>query len=236
MRCVVSCLYIPVLSRTGCITAFFQNPRFRWYIATVMEEGSIQEKKSRSETPGPDAEDLRAISEALTGNTDAFRIIVEHHGAMVYRLARSFLGSREEAEEASQEVFFKVFRSLRSFSLEKPFLPWLSAVAMNHLRSHYARVRRIDERIVREGEEIRATAAQSDPQVIVQTSEARHEVRKAIASLAPGIREALCLYYLEGMSVSQVSAVLGIGSENVKSRLLRGRKKLREFLDPDATR
>jgi RNA polymerase sigma-70 factor (ECF subfamily) len=200
-----------------------------------MEEGSTTEARRGPGTPGPDAEDLQAVAETLRGNTEAFRIIVDHHNARIYRLANSYLGNREDAEEASQEIFFKAFRSLRSFRLEKPFLPWLYAVAMNHLRTRYARIRRVEERIVRNGGEVPTAAAEDSPAAVVESTEAREEIRRAIAFLPAGIREAVSLYYLEALSVSEVSVVLGIGVENVKSRLFRGRKMLKEILGPGAT-
>ncbi|MCX7038295.1 MAG: RNA polymerase subunit sigma-24, partial [Spirochaetes bacterium] len=77
------------------------------------------------QAPNTDAEDLLAVSEVLRGNVDAFRVIVDHYRGLVFRLALSSLGSREEAEEAAQEVFLRAFRSLRSFHLGNRFLPWL---------------------------------------------------------------------------------------------------------------
>ncbi len=73
----------------------------------------------------------------------------------------------------------------------------------------------------------------SEPPAVVEKAEAREELRRAVRSLPSGIRDVVSLYYLEAMSVSEVSALLGIGLENVTSRLLRGRKRLREILDPE---
>ena len=182
-----------------------------------------------------DAEDLLAVSEVLRGNADAFRAIVERYRGLVFRLALLSLGSRDCAEEEAQEIFFKAFRSLRTFRLENRFLPWLYAIASNHLKTAAGRAHRIDERLVRGGEErIRAPEC-DDPQLSTQRSESLIEVRGAVARLPPPIREAVQLFYLEGMSVEQVGSALGIGSENVKSRLLRGRNRLRRTLDSDAT-
>lgn len=182
-----------------------------------------------------DAEDLLAVSEALRGNADAFRAIVDRYRGLVFRLALFSLGGREEAEEAAQEIFFRAFRSLRSFRLENRFLPWLYSIASNYLKSAAGRARRIDAKLIRGGEEHLLAPECDDPQASAQRSQSLAEVREAVAGLPTPIREAIRLFYFEGMSVEQVGSALGIGSENVKSRLLRGRKRLRQALDPGAT-
>jgi len=183
-----------------------------------------------------DAADLKAVSETLRGNREAFRLIVERHGPLVLRLASSFLRSREEAEEASQEIFFKAYRSLRSFNLEKAFLPWLYAIAVNYLRTRYRQNRRREERIVTSSSEIPSEGGLTDPVSAAEAAHDRDQLQRAIESLPAGVREVVSLYYTGGLSVSQIAESLGIGIENVKSRLHRGRKGIREYLDRDATR
>ncbi len=139
------------------------------------------------------ADELTAIAEVLRGNTDAFQLIVERYKALVFRLALSFLGSREEAEEAAQEIFFRAFKSLHRFSLDKRLLPWLYSIAINYLRSAYGRMRRREARI--------------------ETGD--HD--------------------FEELNVEAIATILGIGEENVKSRLFRARHKLRQILGKDAT-
>ena len=205
---------------------------------SLRRQGSVLYSSGMGEgkqAPSSDAEDLLAVSEVLRGNVDAFRVIVDRYRGLVFRLALSSLGSREEAEEAAQEVFLRAFRSLRSFHLGNRFLPWLYSIASNYLKTTAVRVRRIQERLVRGGEQRLLASECDDPQASTQRSQSLAEVREAVAALPPSIRDVVRLYYFEGMSVEQVGGALGIGGENVKSRLLRGRKKLREALEPDAT-
>ena len=205
---------------------------------SLRRQGSVLYSSGMGEgkqAPNTDAEDLLAVSDVLRGNVDAFRVIVDRYRGLVFRLALSSLGSREEAEEAAQEVFLRAFRSLRSFHLGNRFLPWLYSIASNYLKTKAVRVRRIQERLVRGGEERALAPECDDPQASTQRSQSLAEVREAVAALPPSIRDVVRLYYFEGMSVEQVGGALGIGGENVKSRLLRGRKKLREALEPDAT-
>ena len=194
----------------------------------------MDEGKSTAQN-GADAEELFAISEVLRGNADAFRTIVDRYRGLVFRLALASLGTREEAEEASQEIFLRAFRSLRSFRLGNRFLPWLYSIASNHLKTAAVRTRRIHDRLVRGAEEHLAAPESDDPQASTMKGQSLEEIRRAVAALPPPVREVVRLYYFEGMSVEQVSRALGIGGENVKSRLLRGRRRLREVLDRGAT-
>jgi len=181
------------------------------------------------------ADELAAIGEVLRGNNDAFRLIVDRYKGLVVRLSLSFLGNREEAEEAAQEIFLRAFRSLHRFSLDKRLLPWLYSIAVNHLRSAYGRMRRRDERTTAVEVEL-AAGGESDPQRIVVDDYERTALRHAVDCLPPTLREVVVLYYYEQMRVEGISSILGIGVENVKSRLFRGRQKLRETLQKSATR
>ncbi len=181
------------------------------------------------------AADLAAISAVLRGDRSAFRGIVERYKGLVYRLSLSYLHGPEEAQEASQEIFVKAFRALPSFRIERRFLPWLYAIASNHLRRRYGKLRRQETRETG-GETDALPAPRSlDPQEALLRAESEQQVHEAIESLPRPVKEAVVLYYFEGMSVEQVSVALGIGSENVKSRLLRARRKMKDVLRAYAT-
>lgn len=185
----------------------------------------------RAEVPGR-ADELAAIGEVLRGNRDAFRLIVDRYKGLVVRLSLSFLGNREEAEEAAQEIFLRAYRSLHRFSLDRKLLPWLYSIAINHLRSAYGRMRRREEHVAA-AESEPAAGADSDPQHLVLEELEKAALRRAVDSLPPTLREVTVLYYYEDLSVETIATILNIGEENVKSRLFRGRQKLREILRPE---
>ena len=182
-----------------------------------------------------EADDLFTISEVLRGNTDAFRSVLERYQGLVFRLALASLGNREEAEEASQEIFLKAFRSLRSFRIEKRFLPWLYSIASNHLKTRAVRIRRVEAKLVRDEQERVPTRPKDDPQAHLLREQDIAEVRRVVAALPFPLREVVRLHYFEGMSAELIGSLLGLGSENVKSRLLRARRRLKELLDESAT-
>lgn len=180
------------------------------------------------------ADELAAVSEVLRGNKDAFRLIVDTYKGLIIRLSLSFLGNREEAEEAAQEIFLRAYRSLHRFSLDRRLLPWLYSIAVNHLRSAYGRMRRREDRVTAADTEPPA-GIDSDPQRQVLEEMERAALRRAVDALPANLREVAVLYYYEELSVETIATVLHIGEENVKSRLFRGRQKLRETLRPGAT-
>jgi RNA polymerase sigma-70 factor (ECF subfamily) len=171
----------------------------------------------------------------LRGNASAFRGIVQRYKGLLFRLARSYLNDPEEAEDACQDIFLKAFRSLGSFSIDRRFLPWLYSIASNHLRTRVGRVKRLHEKTVHPPVEVIPADKSADPRESFIRQESLRDIRAAVAALPPPVRDVVHLYYFEGMNVEQVSSALGVGKENVKSRLLRGRKRIKEILSGPAT-
>jgi len=177
---------------------------------------------------------LQAVSEVLRGNTEAFRLIVERYKNLLYRLSLSFLGNPEDAEECAQDILMRAFRYLRRFSLERRFLPWLYGIAVNHLRTVYARNRSREAQ--RRAWECTADAGQAnDPHEILERVQSRENVRAAVSCLPRTLREPMILHYFEELSVATIAEILQLGEVNVKSRLLRGRRELRRKLEEGAT-
>ncbi len=185
-------------------------------------------------TDAGEAPDLAAVGEVLRGNSDAFRLIVERYKKLLYRLSYSFLGNHEDAEESTQDILMRAFRYLPRFSLDKRFLPWLYGIAVNQLRTAYARNRRRESKRLA-WESAPDEALPPDPQELLETAQSRRGIRVAVASLPRTLREPMILHYFEELSVSAIAEALGIGEVNVKSRLLRGRRQLRRMLEDGAT-
>ncbi len=174
-------------------------------------------------------EDLAAVSRVLQGDTEDFRLIVEKYHSAVYRLCRSYMKNIEEAEDAAQEIFLRAFKSLSRFKLEKRFFTWLYTIAVNHLKSRYGKIRRIEEK--RETLQDEPDRNPQTPEEKVLRKELQEEIRGAVELLPETLKEVTVLYYLEEMDVPDVSETLGISRENVKSRLFRARKKMRLSLE-----
>ena len=183
---------------------------------------------------GGEAQDLAAVSEVLHGNTEAFRLIVDRYKEMLYRLSFSFLGNREDAEECSQDILMRAFRYLHRFSLEKRFLPWLYGIALNHIRTSYAKNQRREARH-RAWQRLAEVRHSADPQELLDTAQSREEIRVAVASLPRSLREPVILHYYEELRVGTIAEILGVTEANVKSKLLRGRRRLKKIIEQGAT-
>lgn len=183
------------------------------------------------ETRG-DADSVRRI---LSGDTGAFRFLVDSYSDAVYRFCLARLGNPDEAEDAVQDVFIRAFRSLSSFDVSRSFSSWLFGIAANRVRTRYGK--RSSEAALLERVTIEASGfeygpdAPDNPETLALEAMSLEEVRTAVALLRPAYRIVVELYYFAGLKVVEVSEALGLGSEAVKSRLFRARKDLSTIFD-----
>ena len=177
--------------------------------------------------------DAEAIRRTLAGETDAFAALVARYERMVYNLAYSRTGSREDALDASQECFLRAWRALPSFRLDSSFPTWLYRICLNHVLDGYRKKKR------RGGEtdldQAQAVAADSryDPQEAVAADERAEAVRRAIRQLPEDHRTIIVMRDMEDMTYAQIGEALGLGEGTVKSRLNRARASLRKLLEND---
>jgi RNA polymerase sigma factor (sigma-70 family) len=182
---------------------------------------------------GKEITDSEAIARIVAGDSGAFRLVVERYEPAVRRLATRYLHDDAQVQDAVQEVFLKVFTSLRRFDPARRFFPWIYGIAVNHLRTL---ARRSARRRATEGPiNLPLPSKGETPEEISIRRSDERLVRRAVAALPASLRDAVILYYLEQLSIDDVASALGLGRENVKSRLHRSRARLREFLSGHAT-
>ena len=162
--------------------------------------------------------DVDDVARAARGDPTAFERVYRRHHGRVHALARRMLGS-DEAEDATQEIFLRAWRKLGSYRGEAAFSTWLHRLAMNLLVRRADRVRRIVTTTATLDGEARAAA---DPSV-----DARLDVDRALAALAPGLRAAVILHDIEGYSHAEVGELLDISMTAARMRLYRARVALR---------
>lgn len=191
---------------------------------------------------GVEQSDARCIERFLGGEDRAFEELVIRYQRRIYNLALRYLGVEDEAQETTQEIFIKVYRSLKSFRGEAKFSTWLYQVATNHCRNrikylkrrHYYQSTSMDcPQETEDGEMQQQYAADGpDPQQQVQTGQWREKVREAIDQLNEDHREAIILRDLQGMSYDEIASVTGQAVGTVKSRIHRARLELAQRLKP----
>ena len=156
--------------------------------------------------------------------------IVEQHSARVYRLAYRLTGNVHDAEDLTQDVFIRVFRSLHTYQ-PGTFEGWLHRITTNVFLDKMRRKQRI--RFDALSDESAARLPSRERRARSSTSHDAHfddDVQRALDALAPDFRAAVVLCDIEGLSYEEVAATLGIKLGTVRSRIHRGRAQLREAL------
>ena len=155
--------------------------------------------------------------------------LVAEHADRVYRLAYRLSGNQHDAEDLTQETFIRVFRSLNNY---KPgtFEGWLHRITTNLFLDMVRRRNKIRMEALDTGYE-RLTDGRPDPQQAFAEANLDPDLQRALDSLAPDFRAAVVLCDIEGLSYEEVGATLGVKMGTVRSRILRGRQGIRDFLE-----
>ncbi|HTA44704.1 MAG TPA: sigma-70 family RNA polymerase sigma factor [Bryobacteraceae bacterium] len=183
--------------------------------------------------------DSTVVERCLSGDDSAWEELVRLHTRRIYSLCFRFTSKDSEAQDLTQEVFLRVYRSLGSFrSAEGSFATWLARLTRNLLIDHYRRTRNeritdsIEEQVPgTEGgrtEEKFKSDSRSDSAVAGR--EASELLQTALGKLSPELRETIILRDLQEMEYREIADVLAIPEGTVKSRLNRGRAELARLL------
>lgn len=173
------------------------------------------------------------------GSDEAFDYLVTYYHGTVYNLVYGILGNATDAADVTQDVFIKVFRGIHGFRGSSSLKTWLYKVAvrqaLNQRRWCWRHHR--DQVSIDAGEEGKSSRfdlpdAKATPFDECAVHEMQAKVRKALATVPPKFRSAVILRDLEGLAYEEIAEVLDISVGTVKSRILRGRRVLKENLEP----
>lgn len=171
------------------------------------------------------------IARALEGDKDAFRVLVERYSHSVFRLAFRITGNEYDAEDVVQEAFLRAYRQLHRYESRAGFGTWIYRIASNYALDLIRARRRHGEEEVNEN--AMATAADQPSQDrLVFSGEIQRRVDEVMATLTPQERLAFTLRHLEGQSIEEIGAVLGIAANATKNSIFRAVQKLRKGLEP----
>jgi RNA polymerase sigma-70 factor (ECF subfamily) len=184
-------------------------------------------------------DETRLVTELQAGSETAFDWLVTHYHAPVYNLILSMLGDVADAADGTQEVFLKAFRGIRSFRRGSSLKTWLYRIAIREALNHkrwFKRHLQKNVSIDAEPEEGHAAIEIEDLAATPFEQFAAHEIQAAVQSALQEIpevfRSAVILRDLEGLSYEEIAEVLECSAGTVKSRILRGRRALKELLEP----
>lgn len=179
------------------------------------------------------------VADARAGNAEAFTTLVNQYDRNIYRLALNITGRPEDAEDVLQETFLKAYTNLKQFQGNSRFYTWLVRIAVNEslmkLRKRRSdRTISLDEPIVTDDNELLAQEIEDwgeNPEQHYAQRELQEILSEALAGLEPVFRTVVVLRDVENLSTEETAALLNLSVSAVKSRLLRGRLKLRQRLN-----
>jgi RNA polymerase sigma factor (sigma-70 family) len=192
------------------------------------------EASASSEADKPLEPDSQLVQQCLQGDGLAWEKLVRVHTRRIYNICYRFTGQRHEAEDMTQEVFLRVYKTLGKFRLSQgAFTTWMTSVTRNLLIDHHRRTKR--DRMTDSMEDVAEVEYKRAPGPLPDQaaldSELSDQVQRALAKVSPELREAVILRDLQGFEYSEIQKVLGVPEGTVKSRINRGRIELAKRLE-----
>jgi RNA polymerase sigma-70 factor (ECF subfamily) len=179
-----------------------------------------------SSAPPPATDEI--IERCLNGDQAAWESIVRIYRRKVFNVAYKFVGRHDQAEDLTQDVFLKLYKSLDTFDRRANFQTWLISVSRNLCIDHYRAVRKERETINRDVDPADFAPVSTDPRADTQL-EQRDRVRLlrlALDKLAPTLRTAVMLRDIQELTYQEIADKLHLPEGTVKSRINRGRTEL----------
>jgi RNA polymerase sigma-70 factor (ECF subfamily) len=168
------------------------------------------------------------IERCLHGDQAAWETIVRLHRRKVFNIAYKFVGRHDQAEDLTQDVFLKLYKSLETFDRRANFQTWLVSVSRNLCIDHYRSVRKEREVVNRDIDPSELTPASPDrsAQAELEQRDRVHLLRRALDKLPPSLRTAVMMRDIQEMSYHEIAERLSLPEGTVKSRINRGRSEL----------
>src|ERR671918_679088 len=168
------------------------------------------------------------IEQCLGGDQAAWDAIVRQNWRKVFNVAYKFVGKHDEAEDLTQDIFLKIFKSLDTFDRRANFQTWLISISRNLCIDHYRSVRKERETIDRDVDANELTPASRDPGPVAALEQADRVMllRQAMAALPDTLRTAVLMRDIQELSYQEIADALRLPEGTVKSRINRGRTEL----------
>ena len=181
------------------------------------------------------------VRRCLSGDAVAWEEIVQRYNRRIYNICYRFAGSAEDAQDLTQEVFIKMYRTLNSYDGDKgAFMTWVTTVTRNLLVDNFRKKKQdrmtdsLDAPPTEHEDAMPLSEQISDkglpPDARVQNRETREMVHRGLQKLSPELREAVVLRDLQDMDYREIATVLKVPEGTVKSRINRGRAELARLL------
>ena len=166
------------------------------------------------------------IRRASDGDADAFEQVYRAHCRFVYNVAWRVLGSREDAEEATQEVFVAIYRKLGSFSFESSLRTWIYRITVNTALNFAKKRSRYTDRNIPYEDGRHDSAAPNAADEVIEKENREQLVDAMLSALNPDQRACLVLRVMQDLSYEDIARTLNININTVRTRIKRAREKL----------
>jgi RNA polymerase sigma-70 factor (ECF subfamily) len=176
-----------------------------------------------------DATDAGLVRSTLDGDATAFAELVDRHSRACLRYATRMLGSREDAEEATQEALLRAHRALARYDGRTAFRTWLMSILINRCRTALLQRRRRTARVVLDEAAVQRAHADNAG----SNADLRFTIERALSELEAGQREAFLLKHVEQLSYDEMASATGVGVSALKMRVQRACDRLQQLLVED---
>ncbi|MEX2231619.1 MAG: RNA polymerase sigma factor [Cyclobacteriaceae bacterium] len=178
----------------------------------------------------PDHSDQEIVEKALGGDMRAFRLLVERHQSLVYKLAYRFVGARGDAEDITQETFIRLWKNLNRYRPEIKLTTWLYKIVANlcldFLKSKYNRQTKRSVEL----DDHRGMSSEWSADQSLLDKELRSAVEKLTRDFSPKQKAVFVLRDLEDLTMQEIAEILSMSAGKVKSNLYYARKKMGELI------
>ena len=186
-----------------------------------------QPKGSEAEKQEPTDSEL--VTLAVDGNPHAFRLLVERHYMMMYKVAYKWCGVREDAEDIAQNASIKLARGLESYRHDAPFTTWLYRLVINTAKDYF----RSRNRDYAREKPMEAAPQGATDGIDPENHAIAAEMLQMVADLPEKLKEAVVLVFCEGLSHSDAAEILDCKEATISWRIHEARKILNETLDKE---
>ena len=168
------------------------------------------------------------IEQCLSGDQTAWDAIVRQHWRKVFNVAYKFVGKHDQAEDLTQDIFLKIFKSLDTFDRRANFQTWLISISRNLCIDHYRSVRKERETIDRDVDANDLSPLSRDPSPVAALEQQDRValLKQAMAGLPATLRTAVLMRDIQELSYQEIADKLRLPEGTVKSRINRGRTEL----------
>jgi len=181
--------------------------------------------------------DAAVVAQVLTGDREAFRVLVERHSRNIFKAVYRMTNNQEDADEIVQETFLRAYKSLERFQERSSFYTWVYRIAMNRTLDFLSvkkpkQTVQISDSPDPEQGEVQLASDSPGPERALLSAELKSSIAKAMLLLTPTEKVAFTLRHMEGRSIEDVSEALGVRNVAARNTVFRAVKKLRIALGP----